>query len=42
MADQEEATKPEIENIDAAELEDSILEDVSGGSNNCNCNINPH
>lgn len=37
-----EVTKPEIEDVEATELEDSVLEDVSGGvaTNNCNCSIN--
>ncbi len=33
-----EATNPEIENVEATELEDDVLEDVAGGAtNNCNC-----
>lgn len=41
MENQEiETPQPEIENVEATELEDDVLEDVSGGvTNNCNCSI---
>jgi hypothetical protein len=38
--EENEAPKPEIDNVEATELEDDVLEDVSGGvTNNCNCSI---
>ena len=39
-AEKNETTNPEIENVEATELEDDVLEDVAGGvTNNCNCSL---
>lgn len=36
-----ETINPEIENVEATELEDDVLDDVAGGTttNNCNCSL---